>query len=68
MLWILGIGAALVAWAVVLYNKLIRLKNAGESAWSDIDVQLKRRLRADPEPRRDGEGLRDARARRPSRR
>lgn len=28
---------------VVLYNGLIRLKNKVEEAWSDIDVQLKRR-------------------------
>jgi LemA protein len=43
VLWILGIAAALVALAVGLYNKLVRLRNSSESAWSDIDVQLKRR-------------------------
>jgi LemA protein len=26
-----------------LYNRLVRLRNASENAWSDIDVQLKRR-------------------------
>ena len=29
--------------AVALYNSLVRLRNGSESAWSDIDVQLKRR-------------------------
>lgn len=27
----------------VLYNRLVRLRNQAESAWADIDVQLKRR-------------------------
>lgn len=30
-------------WAVGVYNGLVRLRNGSESAWSDIDVQLKRR-------------------------
>jgi len=43
-MWIiLGIVAALVIWAVAVYNGLIRLKNRVDEAWSDIDVQLKRR-------------------------
>jgi LemA protein len=29
--------------AIVLYNRLIRLRNGCDNAWSDIDVQLKRR-------------------------
>jgi LemA protein len=33
---VLGIG-------IGLYNRFMRLKNGAESAWSDIDVQLKRR-------------------------
>lgn len=38
------IGAAALAGLVVtLYNRLVRLRNGCESAWSDIDVQLKRR-------------------------
>ena len=33
-----------LAFAVIsLYNRLIGLRNRGENAWSDIDVQLKRR-------------------------
>lgn len=35
------IGAAL--WIVSIYNGLITLKNRVDEAWSDIDVQLKRR-------------------------
>lgn len=36
------VGVALVA-IVVMYNGLIRLRNRVSEAWSDIDVQLKRR-------------------------
>ncbi|MFH0969025.1 MAG: LemA family protein [Patescibacteria group bacterium] len=35
--------AVLVLWIIVTYNGLIRLKNRVDEAWSDIDVQLKRR-------------------------
>lgn len=31
------------AWLVLIYNGLITLKNRVDEAWSDIDVQLKRR-------------------------
>jgi len=42
--WIIIAVVAIVAVAVVsLYNKLIRLRNTARSAWSDIDVQLKKR-------------------------
>jgi len=40
---ILGIVAVLLIWAIAVYNGLIRLKNRVDEAWSDIDVQLKRR-------------------------
>lgn len=44
VMWIiLGIVAVLVIWAIAVYNGLIRLKNRVDEAWSDIDVQLKRR-------------------------
>ncbi|MDP2938588.1 MAG: LemA family protein [Candidatus Omnitrophota bacterium] len=33
----------LIFWAVNLYNSLIQLKVRSENAWSDTDVQLKRR-------------------------
>ncbi|HOX97158.1 MAG TPA: LemA family protein [bacterium] len=43
-LWIvLGVVAALVLWAIGVYNGLIKLKVRTEEAASDIDVQLKRR-------------------------
>jgi LemA protein len=42
--WVfLGLLAAVVLWAVVTYNKLVRLRNRVEAVWSDIDVQLKKR-------------------------
>jgi len=34
---------ALVLWAVAIYNGLIQLRVRADGAWSDIDVQLKRR-------------------------
>jgi LemA protein len=42
--WVfLGILVVLVMATISMYNGLIRLKNRVEEAWSDIDVQLKRR-------------------------
>lgn len=35
--------AVLVVWLIATYNGLVRLKNRVDEAWSDIDVQLKRR-------------------------
>ena len=44
MSWIvLAVVAALAIYAVSAYNRLVTLRNSSESAWSDIDVQLKRR-------------------------
>jgi LemA protein len=43
MFWVLLLLAGAAALGVVLYNRLVRLRNASENAWSDIDVQLKRR-------------------------
>ena len=40
---ILGIIAIFLLWAIAVYNGLIRLRNRTKEAWSDIDVQLKRR-------------------------
>jgi len=46
VLWVIVIGAvilvALLA-AVALYNRLVRLRNRTENAWSQVDVQLRRR-------------------------
>jgi LemA protein len=35
--------AGLVVWAVVIFNRLIRLRNQVREGWSGIEVQLKRR-------------------------
>ncbi|MDX6439325.1 MAG: LemA protein [Gaiellaceae bacterium] len=44
MLWIvIGIVAVLVVGVVLLYNRLVRLRNRVENAWAQVDVQLKRR-------------------------
>ena len=40
---ILLLAAALLAWAVFAYNRLVRLRNQWRTAWADIDVQLQRR-------------------------
>lgn len=40
---ILIIIVLLLLWIVALYNGLIKLRNRTKEAWSDIDVQLKRR-------------------------
>src|SRR5882762_6022235 len=37
------IGFLVVGWAVFTFNRLVRLRQLGDNAWSDIDVQLKRR-------------------------
>lgn len=41
---ILVVVALLVIWAIASYNGLIRKRNRVDNAWSQIDVQLKRRL------------------------
>ncbi len=49
MSWIvLGVIVALAVYAVSAYNKLVSLRNSSENAWSDIDVQLKRRYELIP--------------------
>ena len=35
--------AALLVWIAVIYNRLVSAKNTVMAAWSDIEVQLKRR-------------------------
>jgi LemA protein len=40
---ILAIPAALIVWAIVVFNMLIRDRNRVSQAWSDVDVQLTRR-------------------------
>ena len=42
--WIvIGVVVLLVIFAIATYNRLVRLRNRVEAAWSQIDVQLKRR-------------------------
>jgi LemA protein len=40
---LLGFVLILLIWIVGMYNKLVRLRNQVKNAWSQIDVQLKRR-------------------------
>src|SRR3990167_6090016 len=43
-LWIgLGVLAILIIWFVAVFNGIVSLRNRTQEAWSDIDVQLKRR-------------------------
>ena len=44
ILWvILGVVVLIILWLIGVFNGLITLKNRTKEAWSDIDVQLKRR-------------------------
>jgi LemA protein len=43
-LWIaLGVVALLLLWVIFTFNGLVRFRNRTNNAWSNIDVQLKRR-------------------------
>src|SRR2546423_6302306 len=37
------VGLLVVGWVVFTFNRLTRLRQLGDNAWADIDVQLKRR-------------------------
>jgi LemA protein len=37
------VGLGILGWGVLVFNRLVRLRNQVRSAWADIDVQLKRR-------------------------
>jgi len=45
MIWIIVLVAVvlLVAFFIWLYNRLVRLRNRTDNAWSQVDVQLRRR-------------------------
>ncbi len=43
LLVFLGIIVVAIMWIVGIYNSLVRLRNQVKNAWSQIDVQLKRR-------------------------
>lgn len=40
---VLGIAAAVILYAILVYNNLVRLKHNVNAAWSNIDVLLKQR-------------------------
>ena len=42
-MWQLVIIGVVVIAAVMSYNSLVRLRESGDTAWADIDMQLKRR-------------------------
>ena len=45
MVWLIAtaVVALLALGAILLYNRLVRLRNRTENAWSQVDVQLRRR-------------------------
>jgi LemA protein len=43
LLTILIVAGLVALWLVVIYNRFIAMRNRVKEAWSDIDVQLKRR-------------------------
>jgi len=43
LLVLIGIGVLVLLWVVFTYNRLIVLRNRIDNAWSQIDVQLRRR-------------------------
>ncbi|MDO8684340.1 MAG: LemA family protein [Armatimonadota bacterium] len=43
ILVIIGIVFLFVVWVIAMYNRLVTLRNRIENAWSQIDVQLRRR-------------------------
>ncbi len=45
---ILIIAGLIILWLIFTFNRLITLKNRAKEAWSDIDVQLKRRYNLIP--------------------
>jgi LemA protein len=44
MIWVGLAFGGLVAWALVIYNRLVALRVRASNSWADIDVQLKRRF------------------------
>ena len=45
---LLVVLAVIILWMIGAYNRLITLRNRSKEAWSDIDVQLKRRYNLIP--------------------
>ena len=42
------IAAVIVLWIILVFNRLVTLRNRTKEAWSDINVQLKRRYNLIP--------------------
>lgn len=40
---VVGIVALIILWAILTYNRMIVLRNRIDNAWSQVDVQLRRR-------------------------
>jgi len=40
---IIAVVVIIILWLIVVFNRLVTLRNRTQEAWSDIDVQLKRR-------------------------
>lgn len=40
---LIGILVLIVLWAIMAYNRFVKLVNRAKESWADIDVQLKRR-------------------------
>ena len=63
--WIaIGLVVLLVVLLVLGYNRLVRLRTGGQHRLVEHRRPARAARRPDPQPRRDGEGLRRARARR----
>lgn len=45
---LLAVAGALVAWGIATYNQFVQLANRVAEAWSDIEVQMKRRYNLIP--------------------
>ncbi len=45
---VIGVLVILVGWAIFTYNRLVAFRSRAKEAWSDIDVQLKRRYNLIP--------------------
>ncbi len=43
MIWLLVAVALVAGWVILVYNGLVQLRVRSDGAWSDINVQLKRR-------------------------
>ena len=40
--------AVIILWAIMTYNRFVTLRNRSEEAWSDVEVQMKRRYNLIP--------------------